>query len=317
MATLAAGCSSPHAGVVADARPGSVTGRTLWAQLPTGRLTLTVGEPVTTIPGDEVVGGKDVRADDGRSFVPVEITYHDRVGVPWNAPVASRKSADPAALTKVALVLGGEAHALELPRVTTRSYVETTSADAKRSPALKVDFDGVAQSVDAAGKRVTGEAAGLYTASTRRSLVSCGRHDATRPPGAPRALGRRCDYDLWESPWLAGRGWAFEKRPGTTWVVATGDVLLRPDELRRGARTCSPDELTGTLRLQVDGASLTDDLVHQQLQPPGFGRLVAQDAFLLPPATDHELELTSTWRCRIAGRTVEQTFVDRAAQPLR
>ena len=316
----ASACTSEHDddGVVADASPAVVSGTALWAQLPTGRLTVTVGAAVRTIPGAEVIGGRPIEAGDGRAFVPVELAYDDRAGVPWNAPLGSRKTADPAALSTVTLVLGDDAHRLAFPRVADRWYVETTVRDADRQPELRVAFDGVEQTVDAAGRRTTGEAAGLYTASTRRELVSCGRHDATRPKGAPRALGRSCAYDLWEFPWLAGRGWAADPRPGTTWVVATGDVWLRADELRDGVEACAPEDLTGSLRLRVDDTDLTDDLVHEVLRPPGFGRLTAQDAFLLPTAPEHRLELTSSWRCRIGDRTVERSDVDRAtAQPLR
>ncbi|TNM40407.1 hypothetical protein FHP29_10135 [Nocardioides albidus] len=309
---LVAGCSDDEPrGVVPDARPAQVSGTELWAQLPTGRVTLTVGAPVRTIPGDEVVGGAAIDADDDAEFLPVAVDYGRLEGVPWSAPLGST---DPEELTKLAVEVGGRSYPVPFDDVGGRSYVEVP-AGADDDLALEVTFDGVTQRIDAAGKRELGKAAGLYDATERTGVVSCGEWDVDRPGGAPRATARRCGYDLWEYPWVAGRGWAAEREAGATWVVATADMWLRADEIRSGSTACESDDLDGRLLLRVDGRDRTDDVRAETGHPPGAGRLVAQEVFLLPPAPQHDLEITSTWTCRIGDHDVEREFVDRVNAP--
>jgi hypothetical protein len=77
----------PEAGpddVLVDAHPEAVTGTEMWVQLPTGRLVVTVGEPVTTIPASESLvhedgAAQELTAGDGQVFLPVQLGWaHDQ-----------------------------------------------------------------------------------------------------------------------------------------------------------------------------------------------------------------------------------------------
>lgn len=309
---LAAACTGEnHDGVVSDAEPAQVDGTQLWAQLPTGRVTVTVGKAVRTIPGDEVVGGKPVEADSGREFLPVAVVYDDLVGVPYDAPQAE---VSPEKETDLALHVGDRSYRIPFDRDTTRSYIELPSSTGG-DVSLDVAFDGVSQSVDAAGRRDLGEAAGLYDASTRMELQSCGGEEGSRLDGGDRSWLRTCRYNLWEYPYVEGLGWASKREPGTTWVVATAQTWLRADQLDADGMTCRPAAMGGSILVRVDGRSSTQELPVQANNLGNGHGLGAKEAFLLAPADQHDLEVTSTWGCRLGDRSADRKFVDRVKAP--
>ncbi|MBM7519037.1 hypothetical protein [Nocardioides nitrophenolicus] len=300
LAPLATACAGEvrRDGPVPDARPAAVQGTELWAQLPTGRVTVTVGAPVRTIPGAEVSGGQAVDAGRGREFLPVAVAYDDLLGVPYDAPQADT---DPTELTRLELHVGERGYRVPFVEVGRTSYLEVPTGAADQL-SLDVEFDGVTQSVDAAGERVTGLAEGLYHASTRTTLESCGDRDE-----------RTCRYDLWEYPYVEGLGWASQRRPDATWVVVTAQTWLRADQVRVDGEACRAEALGGSIRLRVDGEPATAELsVPANVRPGGHG-LGAKDAFLVAPAPTHELEVTSTWGCRLGERSADREFVDRVS----
>ncbi|GAA1538845.1 hypothetical protein [Nocardioides humi] len=313
VASLTAACSDPeHDGVVADARPAQVAGMDLWAQLPTGRVTVTVGDPVRTIPGDEVAGGKAIDAAGDREFRPVRVAYVDLEGAPASAP--QDPSVDPAELTTLTLHVGDGAYRLPFSGTGEASYLEvakTSGADF----ALDVEFDGVVQSVDAAGNRETGAAAGLYDAGTGLDLASCGEQEEDTPAGVDPASVRTCRYDLWEYPYVEGLGWASARDPEATWVVATAQTWLRADQIQVDGRPCRAAAMGGTLRVRVDGQPQTAELPVDANRRAGGHGLGARGAFLLPAADQHELEVTSTWGCRLGDRSEDVEMVDRVSAP--
>ncbi|HWI43415.1 MAG TPA: hypothetical protein VNS81_07325 [Nocardioides sp.] len=314
LASLLAGCSSDDAADrLADARPRQVAGTELWAQLPTGRVTVTVGDPVTTIPGDEVAGGDAIEAGDGHAFRPVQVAYDDLAGVPWNAP--QDPAVEPGDLTRLTLDVGEDSARVPFGDGSGRSYVEV-ARDAGSDLALEVEFDGVAQRVDAAGRREAGDAQGLYDdLTTPGRLSSCGEQAADRPEGAPAAVGRTCEYDLWSYPWLEGLGWASKRTSGATWVVATARTWVRADELRAGGEHCEAAGLQGATTLSVDGREPDEELTAKSFPVSGGRQLLEQDAFALPAASRHRLRITSTFRCRFSGETVDLPLVTTVTVP--
>lgn len=305
--TLAAACALEDDGSrLADARPAQVTGTTLWAQLPTGKITVTVGEPVTRIPGAEVVGGKALEAGDDREFLPVQVDYTDLEGTPADAP--QDPAVDPADLTTLAVVLADQSYPLSFSDGPEASYLDVAKAPGAE-PGLEVGFDGVQQSVDAAGHRETGEAAGLYGASTRLDLQSCGEQGADSPAGASRT----CRHALWEYPYVEGLGWASMRNAEATWVVVTAQTWLRADQIRSGGQACRTSAMAGNAEVRVDGQPAAADLPVAENRRGGGRGLGARGAFLLPSAEQHEVEITSRWRCRIGEDITKVEFVDRVA----
>jgi hypothetical protein len=304
VAPLAAACSNGgHDGLVPGAVPDSVSGSEMWVQLPTGRVTVTVGDPVRTIPGGEVVGRKAIEAGDGREFLPVGVSYDDIVGVPFDAP---QDATDPDELTRLDLHVGDKAYRVPFDSVGTLSYLEVPTAG-DDALSLDVAFDGVSQSVDSAGKRETGDAAaGLYDASTRAELLSCGE-------GATDQAARTCRYNLWEYPYVEGLGWASKRTSGTTWVVVTAQTWLRADQLPVDGKTCRAVAMGGSIRVRVDGEAGTAELPVDANNRAGGHGLGAKVAFLVPHADQHELEVTSTWGCRLGDRSADREFVDRVS----
>jgi hypothetical protein len=259
---------------------------------------VTVGDPVRTIPAAET-GGEPIDAPGDRAFRPVEVAYRDLDGVPYDAPQSA--TVRPEELTRLALVIDGTAYPVRFTGASSATSYVTVARGGASDPALRVEFDGVTQEVDAAGRRDTGAAAGLYRASTRTLLASCGRSEV-----------RRCDYDLWEYPWVEGLGWASARRPGATWVVALVQTWLRADRIRSGAAVCDADDLTGELAVTVDGARADERLDAPHPTYRGQPELAARGAYLLPPAAEHRLEVTSRWSCRFGDTSVARTVVDRA-----
>lgn len=301
LAPLASACSSEtHDGLVPDARPADVDGTQLWVQLPTGRVTVTVGAPVSTIPAAEVGGGQAIDAGGGREFLPVAVAYDDLVGVPHDAPQADT---DPTELTRLDLHVGERTHRVPFAEGGRTSYLEVAKG-ASDDLRLDVAFDGVAQSVDAAGQRVTGVAAGLYDASTRTALESCGEQ-----------VERTCRYNLWEYPYVEGLGWASQRQPDATWVVATAQTWLRADQVRVGGEACRPAAMGGSIAVRVDAGTPTEELSVAPNRRAGGHGLGARAAFLLAPADHHTLEVASTWGCRLGDRSADREFVDRVSAP--
>lgn len=309
LASMGAGCTrEDDGGRLADARPAQVTGTTLWAQLPTGKVSVTIGKPVSRIPGDQVVGGEALEAAEDREFLPVQVDYADLEGTPADAP--QDPAVDPADLTTLAVVLASHSYPVPFSDVREASYLDVAKAS-DAEPALEVGFDGVQQSVDAAGHRETGEAAGLYDASTRVDLVSCGEQGADTPEG----VSRTCRYALWEYPYVEGLGWASKRTADATWVVVTAQTWLRADQIRSGEQVCRPTAMAGNSEVRVDGQPATGELPVAGNRRGGGRGLGSRGAYLLVPADQHGLEITSRWRCRIGEDITKVEFVDRVTSP--
>ncbi|MBM9459652.1 hypothetical protein JK386_07035 [Nocardioides sp. zg-536] len=287
-----------------------MVGPTLWVQLPTGRVRLTVGGQVRTIPAAQVASGEAIEADGDRAFVPIRVEYRDLEGTPATAP--QDPAVDPAELTRVSLVIGGASYPVPFSAADELSYLEVEqSSDDGLS--LEVEFDGVPQSVDESGRRDEGESAGLYDASTRLELLSCGEETEDRPEGAGAAPVRTCRYDLWQYPYLEGLGWASQAEPGAIWAVATAQTWLRADQVRGQGGGCRPGAMGGSARLSLDGQQAIEELPVVANQRAGGHGLGARAAFLVTPSPEHDLEIVSTWGCRLGDRSQDQAFVDRVS----
>lgn len=302
---LCAACTTDVQDALADATPAEVDGTSLWVQLPTGRLTVTVGEPVDSIPADEVTDGDVIEADEDHVFLPVRVVHDDLDGVPGSAPQAD---IDPRTVTQVVLDVGSGVVDVPFETLDDRSYLEVEQVGGLE---LEVTFDGVSQRVDERGRRTPGVATGLYDASQRTALRPCGNELEQVPDGVdPRPL-RTCRYELWEYPYVEGIGWASTTDDEMTWVVATAQTWLRADQIRLGSQSCDVDAMSGTLTLRVDGAAPDVELpVDANVRAGGRG-LGARAAFRLPAADTHVLEAASDWTCQVGDRSAGASHEDR------
>ncbi|MEJ7833497.1 MAG: hypothetical protein WKF79_11315 [Nocardioides sp.] len=200
-----------------------VTGAESSILLPTGRIDLTVGDPVASVPADQTQKLTAIEAPDGGSLVPVGWSY-DRSAAPWGQDLAA-----PSLEPEVSLRIDSRSYALGSPYTVTADGAVATSPDdgyfvaVEGSPSpdeitLEVEYDGVAQVVDAAsGERDPGLAADLYDLPLQRpGGVRC--PNSGWQEKSP-ALDVRLDCTIssvGRSPYYPEAGWAPE---GREWVV--------------------------------------------------------------------------------------------------
>jgi len=290
-----------------DARPESVTGSEMWVQLPTGRLTVTVGEPVTTIPADQSHVREDgvpqeITADDGQVFLPIEIEPEPGAGVP--GVIYQSATREDTVQPEVSIRVGDE----EFPLGTTEEvgtqpvYARVDESDG--SPiGVAVDFAGVTQSVDQDGARETGAAAGLYDLPDELEQRPC-RGAWTTDPEATVTVD--CTYVVGHYPYLAGLGWAHEQEPGRTWAFVATTTALGSADLA-GGRRCDAVGLEGSGTAALDGEDAAADLTTVNTPTTADGSFVSlSQAFPVEEgATRHDLTVERTYPCRTGGEARE------------
>lgn len=196
--------------------------------LPIGRLEVYLGKPVESLPSKDTLEPGTLRAGSEEIFVPITWQY--------DTTTTSRFTdylGDDPATPRVDLVADGASYRLSPPDTRAdgvESFYLLVSGKAEEL-SLKVDYDGVAQTVDLrSGERDTGAAQPLYDLKpARRATRSCAADTSFKPAGA----GKVPTYDCTVSspvrlPYAAGE-WA---PAGTTFVgVTVTTTLTRYDEV--------------------------------------------------------------------------------------
>jgi hypothetical protein len=299
--------------VLVDAGPESVTGSEMWVQLPTGRLTVTVGEPVATIPADEsrvLEDGvaQEITADDGQVFLPIEIEPEPGAGVP--GVIYQSATRDDSVQPEVSIRVGD----VDFPLGTTEDvgtqpvYARVDASDGAPI-GVAVDFAGVTQSVDQDGTRETGEAAGLYDLPAELEQRACLGNWFTEP-GTEVAV--ECTYVAGEYPYLSELGWAHAEEPGRTWAFVATNTALGLVDLP-GGRQCDAAGLEGSGSAVLDGEPAVTDLATVTAPTTADGSFVSQSqAFAVSSGTGrHDLTIERTYPCRIGGKAPKQRLKTR------
>ncbi len=289
--------------VLVEARPSSVAGTTLWVQLPTGRLSVTVGDPVTTIPADESLEREDgvpqeIVAGDGQVFLPVQLDEEPGVGVPGVVYQAGTR--DDPARPEVSIRVGGQDFLLgTTEEVGTRPVYARVDDGEDAGLALVVEFAGVAQSVDEDGTREPGEAAGLYDQQAELAPRACRGTWAGEPEANPAV---ECTYVVGHYPYLSELGWAHEQEAGGTWAFVATSTSVGTVELADGSR-CDAAGLEGSGTTALDGDPAATDLDEVNTPTTSDGSFVSSSqAFLVADdTTRHDLRIERTYPCRDGG----------------
>jgi len=221
------GAGAADGEVVVGRLSDEATGDSTYVLLPTGRIDLTVGEPVDEVTADQAGDDEKHAAPDGGSFVPVT-WEHDPFGegaVPVGVMGADPQEAD------VVLVSGGTKADLGAPyqlagdQGTTDTGVGTmyVAVDGDgESPTFEVTYDGLTQTVDpASGDRDAGAAAALYAEPTMGVEAPCTSEGFASGPVRPDVS---CLVNAPQrTPYLPGQGWAED---GHTWLLVNADISL-------------------------------------------------------------------------------------------
>jgi hypothetical protein len=229
-----------------------VTGDSAFVLLPTGRIDLTVGEPLDRL--DDEQAGEARPPPEGGSFVPVT-WEHDpfgEEGVPIGVVGAEPQEA------RVTLVADGTRADLGSPYqvvgeqgttgtgVTTMYVAVDAAADDLGEVSFEVAYDGLIQTVTpATGEREAGAAAPLYDEPTVGVEAPCPSEGFATRQVRPNLL---CVVNPPQrTPYLPGHGWADE---GRTWLLVSVEVAVDSVEVRG----VSSDVEDLTPRLTLGGA---------------------------------------------------------------
>jgi hypothetical protein len=212
------GCSDDEASgddVVAGTASTEVAGEVARVVVPTGTLSVVVGDPLDgAVPAGRAEDGEDHAATDGRSWVPVSWSFDPLAAFPGQAVVSQQPQRTDVALQDA------DGDAVELPApytvdgaaigdsATSVFYVATSDPTTLR---LDVTYDGLTQRLDVAtGEVEAGAAAPLYTEATGAQGLDCGDGQRVRSGGARARID--CDLAVERVPYLPGTGWAADGR---------------------------------------------------------------------------------------------------------
>lgn len=221
--------------VVVGHSSDEVTGDSAYVLLPTGRIDLTVGQPVDEVTADEAGDGDAHAAPDGGTFVPVRWT-HDPFGegaVPIGVLGADPKEADVVLTSGGAEADLGSPYQLAGDQGTTDTGVGTMYVAVPgdgEDVSFEVTYDGLTQTVDpATGDRDAGAAAPLYGDPTMGTEAPCTTDGFAAGDVVPDVS---CVVDAPQrTPYLPGHGWAED---GHTWVLVGVDINVPTVRVGRG-----------------------------------------------------------------------------------
>lgn len=190
--------------------------------LPIGRLEISAGRPTTKLAANDTAQLEEVTAPKGSTFVP--ITWQYDAGTFGDYDDYLESDATPV----IDLVADKATYRIPAPEPSGEGadsfyvLVEGDGADAS----LKVDFDGVSQSVDlASGDRDEGAAAGLYDLKPRRERTASCTADSEFDLKVPSRLSDyACSVTRTARLPYAGGQWAED---GETWLAVTVRTTLR------------------------------------------------------------------------------------------
>lgn len=259
--------------------PSVVEGTDTFVQLPGGRLDLTIGAPVDHLDAGDLGEGEDAEAPDGGGFVGLSWQYDGGAGVPtWHKAVLVGDDVAP----EITLLAGGERYPLGSSEAGAPEamFVAVEDADAI---SVEVAFDGVAQTVTAAGDRDPGAAEPLYgAAGTRPTLNDCAEQEFDS--GATVEL--TCSAEVTTLPYVADLGWAPD---GRTWALVRLETSV--SSVRAAGTTYDVTSTDDASTLDGANAALT---LTGTVTDPGTG----SDYRVYPstPGAPLELDLRRTYR---------------------
>ena len=190
--------------------------------LPIGRLEISAGRPTTKLAANDTAQLEAVDAPEGSTFVPITWQYDAGTFGDYDDYLES----DATAVTD--LVADGATYRIPAPEPSgtgADSFYVLVAGDGKDA-SLKVEFDGVSQSVElATGDRDEGAAAGLYDVKPRRERTASCTADSEfdiEPPS--RLSDYACSVTRTARLPYAGGQWAED---GETWLAVTVRTTLR------------------------------------------------------------------------------------------
>ncbi len=292
--------------VVVGHASDDVTGDSAFVLLPTGRVDLTVGEPLEELTDEQV--GDARRAPDGGSFLPAA-WEHDPFGeggVPIGVIGAEPQEA------RVTLVAGGTRADLGSPyRVVGKEGTADTgvstvyvAVEAGRDDlgdvSFEVTYDGLTQTVTpATGERDAGVAAPLYDEPTMGVEAPCTSEGFATPEVQPDIS---CVVNAPQrTPYLPGHGWSDD---GRTWLLVS--IYVTVDSVEVAGVSHDVDDVTPRLTLGgTDPLAADGRYGAVQVLDGSLTGTVAFDA-----VSDGVRDLTISLDCLLDGGgevTIEQT----------
>lgn len=279
--------------------PTDVTGTDLWVQLPSGRLKMTIGAPVDTIPSSETHADPIKPSGDDERFLPIDIKKEPRVGVPagiW--PLVATDLVEP----ELALIIAGKRYLLNIDEdgdgnpesIGGAHYVSVEWPEEAPDVLMSVGYAGVEQTVSTSGERVTGDAEGLYGIPPV-GMASCNDGWRAGPKDIEPQVELTCSYSAFYYPYLPEKGWGGQEHTGETWAVLRVSATLESARIAKPAGTCVFGKGAGTVMLDGSKPDATRLL-------GGPDAAVNQwAAFIVAPANHHVMQLTRSQACRVGS----------------
>lgn len=245
-------------GMLLAGSPVKPAGDSTFLLTPSGRLDVTVGDPVDSLSGARLRDSKGRRAPSGGRLIPVYAEFHA------DSPSEAVGLVGPPLSVGFALNTGGRTYpvgatwqAPDQPDVgellESRTYYLAVAGDAD-DVTVAVDYDDLTQTVDPrSGERDAGAAAALYDAPAELSSSDCSTA-GWRTDRPQTRLEVRCAVRVGTTPWAGDQGgWA---EPGTAWLVV--EVVLRsPLIWQRQQAESRPDSVLLDARLDGDRPAAT------------------------------------------------------------
>jgi len=238
-----------------------VSGESVTLLLPTGTVTVTVGDPVDEVESGDTRDAEARQAPDGSSLLPVRLEHY-LDAAPWGGLLAASPQE-----AEVTLVVDGETRSLGSPYLSDgraiatnpeRSfYVVVPGTPAAADVTVEVGYDGATQTAGFTGADPEGEAAALAALSADRPRAADCPADAwqVRPTGVARMA---CEVPLAaRTPYWPGSGWAATE---ADWLVVAIDRLAVDSLTTSGGARAEVRSVTGlgeAAGLDVDDAGTT------------------------------------------------------------
>lgn len=279
--------------------PANVTGTDVWVQLPSGRIAMTIGDPVDTIPASETHAEPIKASGDDERFLPIDIKTEPRVGVPAGVwPSTATDVVEP----ELALIIGGKRYMLNTDEdrdgnpdsISGAHYVSVEWPTEAPDVVLSVNYAGVEQTVSTTGERETGEAEELY-GMPPVGETPCSDGWRAGPKDIDPKVEVSCSYSAFYYPYLPEKGWAARQHAGQTWVVLWVSATLESARLAKPAGTCVLGKGTGTVTLDGSKPEVT-----RQLGGPNTA-VNQWAAFSAAQTNGHGMQLTRSQACRIGS----------------
>lgn len=300
------GCGSSNEGEVTRmAGPRAVAGSTFEFVIPSGVLSVTVGDAVEEIPESDLADPDQAKPHNGDVFVPMSIEFEDRGSIGTKLFHSGFKDDDYA----VSLLVDQDA--FPVGEMIDRDFYVRVQESKSSALGVEVDFKGVAQREYVDGDRDEGDAAVLYgyPDSVEKSLC----RDGWKPTSSEISVMATIDCDLSavSYPYAPGAGWASDQDPGATWAVIEASTILRTLDVTQSgqAQPCGAVEAAGG-GVTVDGRA--PDAVDRDKDLVKLNPMYANEVASVlvdDPTAEHTVRIERTWRCLVGNKTEKITMV--------